>query len=66
MDLAAMDPFTTVWRSHRSGWSKGAPPFHLTPDCPGLKAGGSTRRNKGRLGSMLAAGRRLCAYEVDS
>lgn len=62
-ELAAMDPFTTIWLTFGTRSSSGASLrcFHLNPACPALR---EPRGKKGRLGAQLAAGRRLCAYEV--
>lgn len=57
-----MDPFTTVYRSSRSGWMRDGGVYHLDPGCPQMNRSGRIR--KGRLGAMLAAKRRLCSYEV--
>lgn len=56
-----VDLFATVYRSSRSGWMRDGGVYHLDLECPQLWRGGSIRR--GRLGAMIAAKRRLCAYE---
>lgn len=59
IDPSTMDPFTTTYRGRNNHGGR-QKVFHLDPNCPML----SDKPLKGRLGSTLLTGRRLCSYEA--